>query len=583
VERDTPHPPPSAVSGPLPPFPPGFYRRAVTPPDRQAAPSSDRRVAPVLTAALRAAASGSQIEATLRDIVQAAVRHVGAGFGAMGVLTPDGRRLDRFVVVGMDDGDRERIGRMPDGHGILGLLVAQPSVLRLDDLTDHPASSGFPPGHPPMRSFLGVPVRVGEAVFGNLYLTEKRTGGAFTPADVEVAQALAAVAGMAIENARLAERAETRRTWGQAATEMATALLSGADPDEVLRGVSTRVSALTRADMAGVLAPSLDDDESMTIVAAVGRSAEDVEGVRVPLAGTYVGATARAGVARLIDDISTMPVVGRRAAVVVELTAGFGPAMIAPLGSSAERGQLVALRSAGSEPFSPDDLDLLSAFAAQASIALELARTQQRERRLQVQADRDRIARDLHDHVVQRIFATGLALDRIARSVKEESPELADRIAERVDELDGTITRIRSAIFELQEAEDASPVAVRHRLGEVVRSVTEGQAVRPDLRIRNDVEDLPVGLVHDVVAVVRELVTNVVRHAAATRVTVLVTFADDVRVVVTDDGRGVPPIAVRSGLANLADRAERRGGTLSVASGPTGTEVSWTVPLAGPR
>jgi signal transduction histidine kinase len=548
----------------------------VTPPDPQALPAAEVRVAPVLAAALHAAASGSQLEATLHDIVQAAVRHVGASYGALGVLTPDGRRLDRFVVVGMGAEDEERIGRLPSGDGILGLLVAEPSVLRLDDLGQHPASIGFPAGHPPMRSFLGVPVRVGDSVFGNLYLTEKRTGGPFTDADVEVAQALAVVAGMAIENARLAERAETRRTWGQAATEMATALLSGADPDDVLRAVSTRVSALTNADMAGVLALSVDDDESMTIVAAVGRGADEVEGVRVPMIGTHVGATRRAGVPRVIDDISTVPVVGRRAAVVVELTSSFGPAMLAPLGNLPDRGLLVTLRARGREPFCADELDLLSAFAAQASVALELARAQQRERRLHVQADRDRIARDLHDHVVQRIFATGLALDRISRSLEDSAPEVASRIAERVDELDGTIARIRSSIFELQEAEDASPLAVHRRLGEVVRSLTDGHGLRPDLRIRNGAEDLPPDLVHDVVAVVRELVTNVVRHAGATRVTVAVGVTDVVRVVVTDDGHGLPPIHVRSGLANLADRAERRGGSLAVFSGPSGTEVAWT-------
>jgi signal transduction histidine kinase len=384
---------------------------------------------------------------------------------------------------------------------------------------------------------------------------------------------------MAIENARLAERADNRRRWGQAATEMATALLSGADPDEVLRAVTTRVCALTRADMAGVLAPSAIDDGTMTIVAAVGQGAADVEGVRVPLADTYVGATASADQPRIIDDISTMPVVGVRAEVVVELTSGAGPAMIVPLGSAAARGLLVMLRASGREPFCPDELDLVSAFAAQASVVLELAHAQERARRLQVEADRDRIARDLHDHVVQRIFATGLALDRIGRSVKEDAPELAQRIAERVDELDGTISRIRSSIFELQEADDASPVAVRRRLGEVIRSVTEGETLRPVLRIRNGVEELPAVLVHDVVAVVGELLTNVVRHAAATRVTIQVSVTDEVSVVVTDDGHGLPPIAVRSGLANLADRAERRCGSLTLASGPTGTEVTWTVPM----
>jgi signal transduction histidine kinase len=225
----------------------------------------------------------------------------------------------------------------------------------------------------------------------------------------------------------------------------------------------------------------------------------------------------------------------------------------------------------------------MSAFAAQASVVLELARAQQRERRLQVQADRDRIARDLHDHVVQRIFATGLALDRISRSLEEGSPEVAARIGERVDELDGTIARIRSSIFELQEAEDASPVAVRRRIGEVVRSVTEEHDLRPDLRIRNEVEELPPDLVHDVVAVVRELVTNVVRHARASRLTVAVSVTDAVSVVVTDDGRGLPPIAVRSGLTNLADRAERRGGRLTTSTGDSGTEVGWSVPLPTPR
>jgi signal transduction histidine kinase len=423
-----------------------------------------------------------------------------------------------------------------------------------------------------------VPVRVGDSVFGNLYLAEKRTGGPFTAADVEVIQGLAAVAGLAIENARLAEWAETRRRWGQAATEMTTALLSGADPEDVLRAVAIQVSALTEADMTGVLEPSADDGETMTILAAVGGDGEDIEGVRVPLAGTSIGATHRAGAPRLVDDISIMPVVGRRAAAVMELTAAYGPAILAPLGASAGRGLLMAMRAKGREPFCPDDLDLLSGFAAQASVVIGLARAQQRERRLQVQADRDRIARDLHDHIVQRIFAVALGLDRLSRSLDETSPEVASRIAERVDELDDTMARIRSAIFELHEADDSSPAALRRRLGEVVRSITEGHDLRPDLRVGAGVDDLPAGLAPDLVAVVGELVTNVVRHAAATRVTVAVDVADEVRAVVTDDGRGLPPITVRSGLANLADRAERRGGRLSTSSGASGTEVCWVVP-----
>jgi signal transduction histidine kinase len=560
----------------------------VTPPDSGAqasdgpAPPSDGdgRAVPVLTAALRAVASGSQLDATLHDIVQAAVRHVDARYGALGVLTPEGERLDRFVVAGMDEEDRARIGRLPEGRGVLGLLVTEPTALRLDDLGEHPASLGFPAGHPPMHSFLGVPVRVGEALFGNLYLTEKRTGGPFTPADTEIAQALAAVAGVAIENARLAERTESRRKWGQAATEMATALLSGADPDDVLRAVSTRVSALTDADMAGVMSPSVDDGgESMTIVTAVGASAGDYEGVRLPLAGTYLGALQEAGLPRVMEDISTVPVVGRRAAAVVELTTAFGPGMLTPLGTGPGRGMLWVLRSSGREPFDPYELNLLSDFAAQATVVLELARSQQRARQLQVQADRERIARDLHDHVVQRIFATALSLDRLGRSLEAERPDVAGRLSRSVDDLHGTIARIRTSIFELHEAEDASAAAVRRRLADVLRSVTEGHEVRPDLRIRSEREDLPPDLVQDLVAVVRELVTNVVRHARAQRVTVEVDITDTALVVVTDDGCGLPSVTVRSGLTNLADRAERRGGELSSTSSESGTEIRWSAPL----
>jgi signal transduction histidine kinase len=536
---------------------------------------------PVLAAAVVAAASAGQGEATLHDIVRAAVRHVDATYGALGVLTPDGRRLDRFVVVGMDDADAERIGRLPTGQGILGLLVTDPTPLRLDDLGQHPAAGGFPPGHPPMRSFLGVPIRIGETVFGNLYLTEKRGGGPFTEADTEVARALAAVAGLAIANARLAERSETRHRWGQAGTEMSTTLLSGAGPDDVLRAVSTQVADLTGSDMAGVLLPSVDDDQTLTIVAAEGFFANDVEGVRVPLAGSYVGPTLAAGVPRLIEDISTMPVVGRRAAVVVELTTGYGPAMIVPLGSGRNGGLLVTLRRRGSPPFTDQDLDLLATFAARASIVLELARTQERERRLQVQADRDRIARDLHDHVVQRIFATALSLDRLSRALQEDHPEAAERLSRSVDELDGTMAEIRAAIFELHQADGPEPATVRSQLADVVRQVTEGHDLQRDVRFRGSVDDLPRDLVPDLVAVVRELVTNVIRHAAASRVTVTVGAGDQVTVEVADDGTGLPEVTVRSGLANLADRAERRGGELTTSAGPAGTHVCWAVPAPG--
>jgi signal transduction histidine kinase len=536
--------------------------------------------AEVLVPGGRTAALSEQVDVTVHEVLQAAVEATGATYGAFGVLDDTGAAFERFVVVGMDAAVRKQIDQLPVGGGVLGVLLERPEPLRLADLTAHPRAVGFPPGHPTMHSFLGVPVRVDGAVFGHLFLTVKRGGGAFTEADEAAATALAAAAGLAIGNAELVERAEHRRAWAQAGTDIATALLSGADPDTVLRSIGERVAGLASADAAAVLVPR-EDDDALTIVVAVGPDKEEVdsiEGVRIPVLDTQLGAARRPDVPWVVDDVRA-PVSGsRRAPVVGEVVRHFGPALFIPLGGSPALGTVVVLRLRDREPFAPDTLELAAAFAAQASVALELGRSQQRERRLQVQADRDRIARDLHDHVVQRIFATGLALDRVSRSLEEEYPETAAALAERVDELDGTIARIRSAIFELHEADDASPDAVRTRIVDVVRSITGGQGLRPDVRLRGD-DDLPPRLLPDVVAVVRELVTNVVRHAQATRVTVTVTVDTEVRIVVTDNGVGLPAVTVRSGLTNLADRAERYGGRLTTSTGPKGTQIRWSVPM----
>jgi signal transduction histidine kinase len=289
----------------------------------------------------------------------------------------------------------------------------------------------------------------------------------------------------------------------------------------------------------------------------------------------------RTGVGELVEDVTVDPVLGRHAEVAVELSRGARSAVIVPLGQAL--GTLVCMRRAGREPFDAEVLESLSAFAAQAALALELARSQHRERRLQVQADRDRIARDLHDHVVQRIYATALSLDRVGRALEDVDPYAALRVGRSVDELDATLRQIRSAIFGLHD--DAAPAGLAAGLADTVRQVTEGSGVQPGLRLRGDLDGLPSGLATDLLAVVRELVTNVVRHAAARRVEVtveaVVGAGSPVRVRVADDGRGLPEVTVRSGLANLAERAEHRGGRLTAAGGPDGTEVTWTVP--GPR
>ncbi len=475
------------------------------------------------------------VDATLERVASTAVRHLAA---ACAVLTVHGRLgPDRSVTVG-----------------------SPPAVEAAADHT------------------LVLPV--GDGGLATLRLERAPDAAAFAPADLATARALSAVAGPAVENALLLEHAGRCRVWALAGTAIATALLSGTPADRVLRDAAARVAELAAADAVGVLVPAGDGDRTLMISAAVGGpTAAEMEGVRLPLAETRLHEAHRSGVPQLIEDAAT-PLPGTHPAEVVgEIARNYGPALYIPLGGPSPPATLAVLRAGGRRPFDPRVLELAAAFATQATVAMELVSSQARERELQLQADRDRIARDLHDHVVQRIFATALALDRVGRSLETTAPGAAARIAERVDELDGTIARIRESIFELHGAQDVSSAAVRRRLAEVVRSVTEGHGVRPALRVRSEVEDLPSDLVPELVAVVRELVTNVVRHAAASRLTVMVAIAGGIRVVVTDDGRGLPPVTVRSGLANLADRAERRGGRLTVSAAPSGTEIEWVVPL----
>jgi signal transduction histidine kinase len=375
--------------------------------------------------------------------------------------------------------------------------------------------------------------------------------------------------------------AEGRQRWAEVVIDFAIQLLSGADPEDALRVLAGEVRQVTRADVAVVLAPSGDEPADLTITVADGPAVDDIEGVRIPLPGTKLADTYASGAVRVFEDVTVLPMVGRRAAVVIELTEGYGPAMFVPLGELPDRRLLAVLRVAGSPPFDAEDPELMAACAGRCGTLLDLARAQELGRRRQLQNDRDRIARDLHDHVVQRIFAIGLSLDRIGRALEPEHPDAAVRLSRNVDDLDATIADIRTAIFELQNSDVLGFPTPSERLADVVRQVTDGRSVHCSVRVQGPVDELPRELLHDVTAVVRELVTNVVRHAGASRATVLVRAGQErLHVVVTDDGVGLPPVSVRSGLANLAERAERLGGQLTTATAATATEVDWSVPLS---
>ena len=373
---------------------------------------------------------------------------------------------------------------------------------------------------------------------------------------------------------------ERGRRWADIPVDLAAHLLASTEPEAALRLLAAAVREATGADVAVVLAQSVDDPADLTITVAEGPGVDDIEGVRIPLPDTLLGNTYTEGESRVFPDVRVLPIVGRRAAVVVELTEGYGPAMFVPLGDLPGRRLLAVLRVAGSPPFDPEEPTLMAACAVRCAVLLDLARAQEESRRRELQSDRERIARDLHDHVVQRIYAVGLSLDRIGRALEAGHPEAAARVGANVDELDATIADIRTAIFELHSDDAPGFPPPSERLADVVRQVTEGQAVQCSLRMQGPVDDLPPDLLPDLVAVLRELLTNVVRHARATRATVLVRAArSELHVVVTDDGVGLPASGVRSGLANLAYRAERLRGQLTTATASPGTEVRWTVSL----
>lgn len=524
--------------------------------------------------AVLAVASGLELDATLHRITAAAADLVDARYAALGVL--DGGRLSDFVYVGMDAETRAGIPREPQGHGLLGILVDDPRPLRLDDLSQHPASVGLPEGHPPMRGFLGVPIRVRDEVFGNLYLTEKRAGGQFNADDEIVVQALAAAAGVAIDNARLFEETRRRQRWLEATGEITTELLSGTDPEDALPLVAQRALELTGADCTLIALPCPVTEDLLVAQVAAGVDAALVEGLRLPVDSSIAGQVYRGRAAQALTDLSAVPDSGPLAA-----TGQFGPALFVPLRAGEQvNGTLVALRRRGREAFRADELPVVVSFADQAALALELAGKQRAQRQLAVHADRDRIARDLHDHVIQRLFAIGLTMQTMQREAVP--PVVTQRLTKAIEQLDHTISEIRTTILELHApAGTSTRHSLRRRLLQAVTDLTAAADIKPTVRMSGPLDTVVPPTVGDhVEAVLREAVSNAVRHAGAGRLVVTIDVADEITVEVVDDGVGMPAHVGRSGLRNVADRAHTLGGELSMARvGSHGTRLTWRVPL----
>jgi signal transduction histidine kinase len=509
----------------------------------------------------------------LRRIVEAARELVGAQYAALGVIAPDGH-LAEFVHDGMSGRAVERIGHLPQGKGLLGALIDDPRPIRLECIQDDERSSGFPADHPPMDSFLGVPIRVRDTVFGNLYLAES-TKGRFSSEDEELAAALAATAGMVIDNARLFETLGARQEWLRASATVTRRLLSGGADDAVepLRLIAERCRDLSQADLVTVIRPAPDGGELRVEIAVGNADADSPVGVRVPLEGSLAGrvfTTAEPLRASSPDQpgLATMAV-GRT---------DLGPVLLLPLlGSQRVHGVLTAARVRGKAVFSEEDLDMAAGFANQASVAIELAEARAEQQRAEILGDRDRIAADLHDHVIQRLFGTGLSLHGVASMLGPGTAK--DRVLTAVKDLDDTISQIRTTIYQLGQAASPDRGGIRARLLEVVIEQTPALGFEPSVRFTGVLEQtLPEDVVEDLLAALREALSNVARHARARSAAVAVTASTgQVRLGVTDDGVGVGPITRLSGLANLRRRAEQHGGSFTIAAGErSGTELTWS-------
>ncbi|MCG8915557.1 GAF domain-containing protein [Actinokineospora sp. PR83] len=516
--------------------------------------------------AVMAVGAGLELDSTLQRIVRAATELVDARYGALGVLGEAGG-LARFVHEGIDAETRSHMGHLPEGRGLLGLLIEHPEPIRVPDLREHPASVGFPANHPPMTCFLGVPVRVRGEIFGNLYLTEKRGSAEFTADDEAVVQALAAAAGVAVENARLFERSRARERWLTAAAEVNTSLLAGVSQEESLHTIARRVTELTGADCTLILLADSSRDGELAVAAAEGTLGEGLDTADLRALGDLLADIGDAGTPRLVADL----------AAVADGTgvARLGPAIAVALRTAG--GVLIALREKGGRPFGVDLSPLLAAFAGQAAVALELAEKQRTQRLLDVLADRERIAEDLHDHVIQRLYATGMSLQGTLRRITD--PDVRTRVHRAVEQLDQTVREIRTSIFDLQAVDGAE--SLRRRLLDIAAEVGADAETSPAVTMSGAIDTLVPAAVGDhAAAVLREALSNAVRHSGASTITVSVHAGDDLLVEVADDGVGLGEPTRHSGLTNLRHRAEQCHGHCDVEPAEGGgTVVRWRVPL----
>ena len=470
-----------------------------------------------LLEAVLAVSSGLELDKTLDQIVAAARGLVGARYCALSLLGEDGATT-AFVTAG----------------------VASPA-------------------------FLDVPLLARGRTLGRLRLAEKDDGRGFTEDDERVVVALAAAAGIAVDNAYLYEESRARQRWLEAVGEISAELLGGTGVTDVLRLIASRTAELSGADNALIALPS-GAKRALVVTVCTGPDSDALTGRRIPVEKSTSGAVLLDHVPRSVPGLAA------------DLGVDLGPALVVPLRSGeSTAGVLLAVRAPGGVSFDEHELQIVSAFADQAALALRDAESQSARRELDVVADRDRIARDLHDHVIQRLFAVGLAMQSTRR--RASSGPVGDRLARHIGQLQEVIEEIRSSIFDLHPA-PGEDRGLRANLRTMIADATGDSGIRTAVHISGPLDDVPAGLAEHAQAVVREAVSNVLRHAEAAELAVTVTLDEDLVIVVSDTGIGMPEAGARSGLRNLGQRAAEAGGSFRIERpGEGGTRLVWMAPL----
>ena len=506
-----------------------------------------------------------ELEEVLRRVLGAAQELTGARYAALGLLNDERNALALFLTVGIDEDERKVIGELPRGRGVLGELITHPRILRLDDLSQHPHSYGFPPGHPGMKTFLGAPIVIRGEVYGNVYMTDKPDGAEFDEADEELLSVLTEYAAIGIHHARRLDQLESRR-------------------DELERTVAAlgATSEISRA-----LAGEVDLDPILELVARRGRALVAARAL-VILLPHHAGLRVAHAAGELPDNLVGQTVAESSLASRLGLEADSG--LYVPLAFRGRRlGMLVALdRLSGGPEFSSADEQLLTSFATTAAVAVGTAQAlsaeRQRERSAAAEAERRRWARELHDETLQGIAAVRVML---ASSRRDDDAELRATVTRAADALQGEVDRLRDIIHDVRPSslDDLGLMAAMEAL--VARHADDGgPALQLEVDLDHEAGRTPERLHPDVETAIyriaQEALTNALKHAEAHTVTIAVAEIEgEVGVRVRDDGRGYDPKAITSGfgLVSIHERVELLDGRLRVRSAPgEGTTLEARVP-----